>query len=98
MHTKYANASKYTLSYTHVSSYVVWRVHPLGTIYRYIQIVPMDLPMELKHPKTHDFENMFTATLVRVCGMLGLVRFMWHININGEGSVDMQICCGEYIE
>jgi hypothetical protein len=31
----------------------------MGTIYRYIQIVPMDLHMELKQSKTHDFENLF---------------------------------------
>ena len=28
MYTMYANASNYTPFYTHVSSYVVWRVHP----------------------------------------------------------------------
>ena len=32
MYTRYANASYYPLSYTHVRSYVVRRVHPLGLL------------------------------------------------------------------
>ena len=32
MYTKYSNTSNNTPSYTHFSSYVVWRVHPLGRI------------------------------------------------------------------
>ena len=31
MYIMYANASNNTPSYTHVSSYVVWRVHPPPT-------------------------------------------------------------------
>ena len=30
MYIMYPNASNNTLSYTHTSSYVVWRVHPTG--------------------------------------------------------------------
>ena len=36
MYIIYANASKITLSYTHVSLYVVWKVHPLGSNIYYI--------------------------------------------------------------
>ena len=32
MYTMYANASNNTASYTHVSSYMIWRVHPLDIL------------------------------------------------------------------
>ena len=39
MYNMYASASNNTPSYTHVSSYVVWRVHPQGylvALYAYV--------------------------------------------------------------
>ena len=30
MYTMYINASNNTPSYTHISSYIIWRVHPSG--------------------------------------------------------------------
>ena len=38
MNTMYANASNNTPSYTHISAYVVWRVHP-----RFATIVELEL-------------------------------------------------------